>query len=177
MIKTIHKKQFKLFDRLRKPRSTNPQHIQLFNLFRRISDNTQNEIIHTITKRLTMSRSNRQPLKLSKFIEHENKTVVFIGKVLDDEKVFEIPKLKIVALNFTREARKKILKFGGEIYTLDQLFKVSPDLSDVVLVNGNRTHRKSYKYFGVPGEKNSTTYPRTINPKNSGEKRIMHRKK
>lgn len=124
-----------------------------------------------------MSRSNRQPVKLSKLIEHSDKIVVCIGKILDDEKVFEIPKLKIVALNFSREARKKILKFGGEIYTLDQLFTVSSDLSNVILISGDRTHRKSYKYFGAAGEKGSTTYPRTINPRNSGEKRIRQPKK
>ncbi|KRH93636.1 60S ribosomal protein L18 [Pseudoloma neurophilia] len=177
MIKTIHKKQFKLFDTTRKPNSRNPQHVQLFNLFKRISENTQNETVHSITKRLTMSRSNRQPVKLSKLVEHAGKTIVIIGKVLDDEKLFEIPKLKVLALNFSREAKKKILKFGGEIFFLDQLFTVSNDLSDVILVSGDRTHRKCYKYFGAPGEKGSTAYPRTTNPRNSGEKRINQPKK
>lgn len=177
MLKSIHKKQFKLFDITRTPNSRNPQHVQLFNLFKRISENTQNEVIHAITKRLTMSRTNRQPVKISKLIQHTDKTIVVVGKILDDEKLFEIPKLKIIALNFSREARKKILKFGGEIFTLDQIFTASNDLSDVILVNGDRTHRKAYKYFGTPGEKGSKTYPRTTNPKNSGEKRINHPKK
>lgn len=177
MIKNIYKKQFTLFDATRRPNTRNPQHVQLFNLFRRISENTKNETVHQITKRLTMSRSNRQPVKLSKLTQHTGKIIVCIGKILDDEKVFEIPKLKIIALNFSREARNKIIRSGGEIYTLDQLFTVSSDLSDVVLVSGDRTHRKSYKYFGVAGQKGSTTYPRTTNPRNSGEKRINQPKK
>lgn len=177
MMSSIHKKQFKIFDLTRKPNSRNSQHIQLFNLFRKISQHTQNEIVHAITKRLTMSRSNRQPMKVSKLVPHSGKTIVVVGKILDDEKLFELPQLRIIALSFSREARAKILKFGGEIFTLDQLFTVSNDLSDVVLLNGDRTHRKSYKYFGAAGEKGSTTYPRTTNPRNSGEKRVNHPKK
>merc|ERR1711915_418744 len=151
MVSSIHKKQFKIFDLTRTPNSRNPQHIQLFNLFRKISANTENETVHQITKRLTMSRSNRQPVKLSKLTDLKDKTIVIIGKVLDDEKLFELPKLKVVALNFSREAKRKITKFGGQTFTLDQLFTASSDLSDVVLLCGDRTHRKAYKYFGAAG--------------------------
>lgn len=124
-----------------------------------------------------MSRNNRQPVKVSELVKHADKTIVIVGKVLDDERLFELPKLTVVALSTSREARRKIVKFGGSVHTLDRLFKVSSDLKDIALVCGDRTRRKAYKYFGCPGEKNSLTYPRTVNSKNSGEKRINHPRK
>ncbi|ELA47689.1 hypothetical protein VCUG_00771 [Vavraia culicis subsp. floridensis] len=124
-----------------------------------------------------MSRNNRQPVKVARLAEHAGKVIVVVGKVLDSERVFTLPKLTIVALTASREARRKVKKFGGEIYTLDKLFKVSSDLKNVVLVCGDRTKRKAYRYFGAAGEKNSLTYPRTTNRKNSGEKRINFPKK
>lgn len=124
-----------------------------------------------------MSRNNRQPIKVSQLVGHSGKVIVVVGKILDDVRLLTLPRLTVVALNVSREAKNKIRKFGGEVYTLDKLFQISNDLKDIVLVSGDRTRRKAYKFFGCPGEKNSITYPRTINKKNSGEKRINNPKR
>lgn len=167
--------RYPIYDPKRKSRSRNTFHQSLLSLYKKISENTTNLTIQKITKRLTMSRSNRQPLKISKLVKHQDKVIVFVGKVLDDEKLFDVPKMKIVALSISKNAYKKLLRAGGEFYTLDKLFIAAPGLENIELVQGDRTHRMCYKYFGAAGEKGSLTYPRASNTGINGERRIFKR--
>ena len=82
----------------------------------------------------------------------------------------------MICLKTSSTLRERIIKAGGEVYTFENLFKVSPKLEDCVLIKSDRTQRKSYKYFGSPGEKGSEAYPRTVNKKKGGERRINHNK-
>ncbi|KAG0436777.1 60S ribosomal protein L18 [Dictyocoela muelleri] len=173
--KDLKTRKFPIFDPKRKSKSRNTYHQSLLNLYKKITENTENQLIHKIVKRLTMTRSNRQPLKISKLIPYADKVIVMVGKILDDEKMFSVPKMKIVAHSISRTAHAKLLKNGGEFYTLDQLFVAAPGLKNVELVQGDRTHRLCYKYFGAAGEKGSLTYPRTSNEGINGERRIMKR--
>lgn len=149
----------------------------LVSLYEKIAKHTTSEVVHKVAARLKMSRSNRQPIKLSKLVKLSSKrpgdVCLVIAKILDDDRVFEIPKLDVVALQVSQGARKKIEKAGGKVHTVDKLFEVCPNLDNVALFRGKATSRKAYRYFGVPGDKRSRTYPRCINKGKNREKRIL----
>ncbi|KAF7683507.1 60S ribosomal protein L18 [Astathelohania contejeani] len=174
---TIRIKNYKVLNSTRKvPKSRNPELLSLFKLYHKIAKNTGNTDIIKITRRLNMSRNNRHPVSLSAIIKNlegkDGKIPVVVAKVLDDERMLEIPAIQLVCLQCSNTARAKVLKFGGEVYTLDQLFKVSPRLDNLELIQGDRTRRKVYKYFGAAGDKFSTTYPKAKNTGKNGETRL-----
>lgn len=150
----------------------------LVNLYEKIVKSSTNVVVQKIAARLKMSRNNRPPLKVSRLAKLYNKApgkvCVVVGKVLDDIRVFDIPKMQLVVFQITRTAREKIEKAGGSVHTLDQLFDVSPTLENVSLFRGKVTARKAYKYFGLPpGEKGSRTYPRSCRKGKRRERRIL----
>jgi large subunit ribosomal protein L18e len=96
-----------------------------------------------------MSRINRPPISISRIVKESKgqdpehaKTIVVVGKVLDDERLPEVPKLTVAALAFTRSARDRIVANGGEILTLDQLALRAPTGSNTVLLRGKRNVRE-----------------------------------
>ncbi|RVD90733.1 60S ribosomal protein L18 [Tubulinosema ratisbonensis] len=149
----------------------------LINLFTRIAKHSSNLDVQRIVARLRMSNNSRHPVDLKRLAsEHEKsegKILVVVSKVLDDETLFSIPKMKVVCLDISKTAKAKIEKFGGEVYTLDCLFEVSSELKDICLVKGDMTARKCYKYFGACGIKGSKTYPKSGNKGKNREKRIF----
>ena len=44
----------------------------------------------------------------------------------DDNRLLDVPKLRIAALRFTETARARIVKQGGQCLTLDQLVMTTP---------------------------------------------------
>lgn len=115
--------------------------------------------------RLFLSKVNRPPLSLSRIIKETSKTpdrdskvIVQVGTVTDDIRLTEVPKLSIAALRFTRAARERILKAGGEVITLDQLALRAPTGSNTVLLRGVKTAREAYKHFGMGPHKNKKPY-------------------
>ena len=44
----------------------------------------------------------------------------------DDNRLLDVPKLRIAALRFTETARARIVKAGGQCLTLDQLVMTTP---------------------------------------------------
>lgn len=184
---TINKKsrKYPIFDSSRKPKSENTFMISLFQFYKKLALNTDNEIIQKIAKRLTMSRTNRQPLTITALVKLakeqsdnlDNKIIVFVGKLLEDEAFIQLPKLKIVCLRASKSISERLKLFGGEIHTLEKLIKLSGNLENVILLTSDRTRRKATKYFGSPGEKNAGVYPRTINKGRNGEKRTNAPKK
>jgi len=77
----------------------------------------------------------------------EGKTAVIVGKVTDDVRMLECPKLSVCALGFTENARKRIEAAGGECITLDQLALRSPKGSNTVLLRGPKS-REALSHFG-----------------------------
>jgi len=115
--------------------------------------------------RLFLSKVNRPPLSLSRIIKETSKTpdrdskvIVQVGTVTDDIRLTEVPKLSIAALRFTRAAKERILKAGGEVITLDQLALRAPTGSNTVLLRGVKTAREAYKHFGMGPHKNKKPY-------------------
>lgn len=108
-------------------------------------------------RRLYQSKINRPPLSISRIARQVSKsnkaytdkhTVVTVGTVTDDARLLEVPKLSIAALRFTRTARARIEKAGGECITLDQLALRKPTGSNTLLLRGARNARETVKHFG-----------------------------
>nr|GMC80840.1 60S ribosomal protein L18-2-like [Ipomoea batatas] len=74
--------------------------------------------------------TNKPPLSLSRLISFmcgkEDKIVVLVGTITDDVRAYEVPALKVCALRFTKTARARIEKAGGECLTFDQLALRAP---------------------------------------------------
>ncbi len=88
-----------------------------------------------------------------------DKVVVIIGPVTDDERLLEVPKMKICALKFTTSARQRILKAGGSALTLDQLIIANPLGSNTLLLRAPH-RREALTHFGkAPGLPRSKTRP------------------
>ena len=82
----------------------------------------------------------------------KDKTAVVIGKVLDDERMMDVPKMTVCALGFSQTARNRIENAGGECLSLDQFALRAPKGEDAVLLRGRRHAREVYRHFyGVAG--------------------------
>lgn len=92
--------------------------------------------------------------------DRKDKVAVVVGTVLNDKRVFEVPKLTVCALRFAEGARERILKAGGEVLTFDQLATRSPRGEKTVLIQGSRNARVACKHFGLaPGQPKSHSRP------------------
>ena len=82
---------------------------------------TNSKFNKVVLRRLHYSNQNRFPISLSRLINNakQDKTIVTVGTVTNDERVLNIPKLSVCALRFTETARKRILAAGGEVLTFD----------------------------------------------------------
>lgn len=152
------------------PKSENPYLALLVQLYRFLARRTDSKVNGVILKRLFMSRTSRPPMSVSRIAMHmdrrADKTAVVVGKVLDDERLLDIPKLTICALDFSTTARARIEKAGGECISFDQLAVRSPTGSDTVLLRGRRHAREVYKhFFGVAKKGHVKPYVRSKNRK------------
>lgn len=90
----------------------------------------------------------------------ETAIAVIVGKVTNDLRIQEVPKLRICALRISEKARERIIKAGGEVLTFDQLALLSPTGKNTVLLQGKRNARESVRHFGkAPGVPHSHTRP------------------
>lgn len=135
----------------RAPVSENPYLRLLVKLYRFLARRTDSKFNGIVLKRLFMSRTSRPPMSISRIAQYmekrEGKTAVVVGKVLDDERFLDIPKLSICALDFSKTARARVEKAGGECITFDQLATRSPKGEHTVLLRGRRHARGVYKHF------------------------------
>lgn len=122
-------------------------------------------VIQAILHRLFLSKTNRPPISLSRIVKEtekvenlSSKVIVQVGTITDDVRQQEIPKLCVAALRFTKGARERILKAGGEVLTLDQLALRSPTGSNTVLLRGKRNTREAVKHFGMGPHKHKKPF-------------------
>jgi len=67
------------------------------------------------------------------------KIVALVGTVTNDVRLLKLPEgLKVCALRFTEQARKRILASKGECLTFDQLAQKAPTGKGVLLLRGPR---------------------------------------
>ena len=150
----------------RAPKSDDPYLRVLGKIYTYLARKTQKKFNKIILKRLFMARRFRPPVSLKQLTHeqkrkgNEEKTIVIVGTVTDDERLVNIPKIKVAALHVTQSARVRILKAGGEIITFDQLAQRAPQGENTVLVQGPRKARLAEKHFGkAPGVPGSHTRP------------------
>lgn len=94
----------------------------------------------------------------AKVDDRQSKTIIQVGTVTDDIRLLEVPKLSVAALRFTKGAKERILKAGGEALTLDQLALRAPTGSNTVLLRGKRNTREAVKHFGMGPHKHKKPY-------------------
>jgi large subunit ribosomal protein L18e len=128
----------------------------LTKLYRFLARRTSAQFNAVVLKRLSMSKTNRPPLSLSRLARYvrgkEDKIVAIVGTVTDDVRIRNLPKLTVCALKFTTTARARITKAGGECITFDQLALRAPTGSNTILLRGPRNAREAVKHFsGVVG--------------------------
>lgn len=144
--------------------SSNPYIKLLCKLYKFLSTRTKSAFNSTVYQRLLKSRRNRGPISLSRVaIVMSRKTVwqdpkktkapiaVIVGDVLDDIRINKLPALRVAALRFSRDARKRITGAGGECLTFDQLATIAPTGKNTFLLRGRRNGRDSVKHFGAAG--------------------------
>jgi len=136
----------------------------LVKLYRFLVRRTSSRFNAVILKRLFMSKTNKPPLSLSRLARYmqgkDDKIAVVVGTITDDNRVYELPPVKVSALRFTETARARILKAGGECLTFDQLALCAPLGQNTVLLRGPKSHREAVKHFGrAPGVPHSHTKP------------------
>merc|ERR1712000_606026 len=141
---------------------------------RRHTDST-NPYIKPVYQRLLKSRRNRAPISLSRLaVVMRRKTVwqdaktkapiaVVVGDVLDDIRLNKLPAIRICALRFSREARKRIESVGGECITFDQLATIAPPGKNPFLMRGRRNGWESVKHFGAAGRPGQHVKPYVSN--------------
>lgn len=102
-----------------------------------------------------MSKTNKPPVSVSAIARvlkqkgATEKTVVVVGTVTADTRLFEFPKCTVAALRFTAAAKATILKAGGECITLDQLAIRAPKGQNTLLLRGPRSSREACRHFGM----------------------------
>ncbi|RYP14154.1 hypothetical protein DL765_006562 [Monosporascus sp. GIB2] len=145
------------------PKSDNVYLTLLVKLYKFLARRTESNFNKVILRRLFMSRINRPPVSLSRVKSQiskgqEDKTVVVVGTITDDNRLLEVPKMTIAALRFTATARSRILAAGGEALTLDQLALRAPTGSNTLLLRGPKNAREAVKHFGMGPHKHKKPY-------------------
>ncbi|AQZ09328.1 RPL18B (YNL301C) and RPL18A (YOL120C) [Zygosaccharomyces parabailii] len=124
---------------------------QLYSFLARRTDAPFNKVV---LRSLFLSKTNKPPVSVSRIARalkqkgSDNKTVVVVGTVTDDNRLFDFPKATVAALRFTGGAKAKILKAGGEAITLDQLAVRAPRGQNTIILRGPRSHREAVRHFG-----------------------------
>ncbi len=123
-----------------------------------------------------MSRQHKRPISLVRIQKIVNKNkisndkiIAVVGSITNDNRILEVPKLRVCALRITEAARKRITANGGEVLTFDQLAVTAPEGKGVVLLRGNY-NTESRKHFGPAGVKGSHSKPKVISKGRKFEK-------
>lgn len=136
---------------MRVVKTQNPYNRLLIKLYKFLARRTDSKFCATVLKRLHMSKVNQPPMSLSRLSKYmtnkDEKTAVIVGKVTDDVRLMECPKMSVCALGFTENARKRIVGAGGECLTFDQLALRAPKGSNTVLLRGPKS-REALSHFG-----------------------------
>eukprot|EP01101_Sappina_pedata_P011588 TRINITY_DN7810_c0_g1_i1.p2 TRINITY_DN7810_c0_g1~~TRINITY_DN7810_c0_g1_i1.p2 ORF type:complete len:200 (-),score=97.29 TRINITY_DN7810_c0_g1_i1:90-689(-) len=150
-------------------------------LYRFLARRTRSDFNKVILKRLCMSKINRPALNLARLVQlvrgkGDDKIAAVVGTVTDDSRLFEIPKVNVCALRFTRGARARIVRNGGRCLTFDQLALKAPTGNKVLLIRGPKNARKAVKHFGAAGVPGSKARPYSRGDRNRKVERARGRR-
>lgn len=153
---------------VRKVAVSKDPHIHLLaKLYKHLARKTGSKFNAIVFKRIIMANRHKQPISIARIVRkynkpgNEGKTVVVVGTITDDKRIFKIPKLTVAALRVTETVRSRIIAAGGEVLTLDQLALRAPRGQNTLFLQGPRKARTAEKHFGpAPGVPDSHTRPR-----------------
>jgi large subunit ribosomal protein L18e len=112
-------------------KTTNPVLVDLIQRLYRKSAEEGVRIWKDLAWRLSRPRSRRAEVNVGRIARYtrEGETVVVPGKLLGSGEISH--KLTVAALSFSRKAREKVAKAGGECISLDELMERNPKGSGV----------------------------------------------
>lgn len=111
--------------KMRQATTPNSYHRLLIKLYKFLARRTDSKFNGIVYKRLNQSKISRYPVSVSKLVkiaktEDKRKNIlVVVGNVLNDERMLEMPSMRVCALHFSDSARARIVKAGGECLTFD----------------------------------------------------------
>jgi len=110
---------------------TNPNLVNLIINLKRQSRKEDVAIWKDIAKRIQRSTRRKAEVNLSKInrFSTEDETVLIPGKVLASGILKH--RVNVVALNFSKEAQKKIINSGGECIYIDEILEKNPKGSNI----------------------------------------------
>jgi large subunit ribosomal protein L18e len=146
----------------RAPKATDPQLKLLFNLYSFIARRSGSDFGKKIAHRVWLSNTNRRPYSVSRLAGRGASTIaVVVGKIVNDERLLQVPAITVAALKFSATARARIAAVGGACLTLDQLAAQRPTGDRCLLLEGDRRRRAVVRHFGAaPGDDNSRMRPK-----------------
>lgn len=129
--------------------SDNPYLGLLLKIYRFLARRTNSRFNSIVLRRLFKSRINQSPISLSRLakfsIKNQKKILVVVGKVLNDERILDIPPISVCALRLSNTVRNRIQEAGGKVFTFDQVVLISPTGKNTVLVRGPKKEHKTEK--------------------------------
>jgi large subunit ribosomal protein L18e len=118
----------------------------IIKVYRFLSRRTHSRFNKTVLKRLFMSRKNQSNVSISKInkIAKKNpgKTIVVVGKILNDERIDKISLIKVCALSCSVSAKNRIEMSGGEFYTFGKFSLKYPTGKNSILLRGSSKFKK-----------------------------------
>lgn len=149
------------------PNTRNDEIQSLFTLFSAVARKTTHPEYRKIADFIKKPRSQRSIVNLKKLVEYtkpcQDKLAVVVAKIVGEDSIVEIPhSINVACLDISKGAKARIEKYGGKVYKLDEIFRVAPTPSSMVIFQGALKARKSYRYFGVPGDRHNPAKPRVI---------------
>lgn len=149
------------------PKTQNSEILSLFKLFSIVASRSTHEEYRKIAMHLKKPRTQRAVVTLKQLVkdtaECPGKVAVVVTKIVGDDSVVVIPHpINVACLEISQSAKAKIEKYGGQVFKLDELFRVAPTPDAMVILQGDPSTRKSCHYFGVPGDRHNPAKPRVI---------------
>lgn len=149
------------------PNTRNDEIQSLFSLFSTVARKTTHPEYRKIAEFIKKPRSQRSIVNLKNLVEYtrpcQDKLAVVVAKIVGEDSIVEIPHpINVACLDISRAAKARIEKYGGKVYKLDEVFRLAPTPSDMVIFQGPLKARKSYRYFGAPGDRHKPARPRVI---------------
>jgi len=163
--------------------------VKLYQFLARRARGSGKKFNRMVLKRLLTTNTQRQPVSLKTLArvlnspalpaeEREKKILVAVTTITDDVRLYDVPKMTVCALRFTRTARARILKAGGRCLTLDQLALLAPTGRNTMFLRGPTKCREAYKHFGpAPGARHSKTKPHIISKARKSKREMGKRNK
>ena len=143
-------------------KSTNLYLHLLLRLYKFLDRRTDSKFCKTVLRRLAQSKMAKAPMSISRVAlnlkDKGDKIAVLVGTVTNDNRLFEVPAMKVCALRFTETARARITNAGGQCITFDELALIAPTGTNTILLRGPKD-REAKKHWGkAPGVPKSGTH-------------------